>query len=313
MILSASRRTDIPAFYLDWFLNRLAAGEVLVRNPMRPNQVSRIDLKSEPVDGIVFWTKNPQPLLDRLDSLALPPFYILYTLNPYGGVLEADLPSESERVKTFLKLAEKLGPDRVVWRYDPIAVTPEYSVSRHEEMFARLARALGGATRECKTSFYQPYSKTRKAMDAVGAVLPSPDEKIALATRLRDIAGNAGIRLTACCDPDLAAAGLEPAACVDAERMSRIAGRPLAGKKDSGQRPGCSCSASVDVGAYDTCTHACRYCYATRSPKLAAANRAAHDPASPLLSGTLRDDDVVTDRRPAKKASDGGLFSKGTG
>lgn len=311
MILSASRRTDIPAFYLDWFLERLRQGEILVRNPMRPRQVKRIAFRPADVDGIVFWTKNPAPILGALDRLAEYPFYLLYTLNPYGPDLEGDVPAERERLDVFRRLADRLGPERVVWRYDPIVISDRYNEAFHEDNFSRLAAALSGHTGECKTSFLAPYPKIGRAIRELGLVLPDADAKKRLAARLRQAAENSRIVLSACCDPDLADAGLVPAACVDAGRLGRIGGRAVPSRKDSGQRKNCSCSESVDVGAYNTCTHACRYCYANHSAGNARANRQAHNPLSPLLSGTLHEDDEVTDRK--SQSSRTGAFMNARG
>lgn len=285
MIISASRRTDIPALYMEWFVNRLQAGEALVRNPMRYSQIRTVPLTPEHVDGIVFWSKFPEPMLQCLKQLQPYPFYILYTLNPYKQDIEPDLPDEKKRIDVFLRLADALGPDRLVWRYDPIVISETYPDSFHRENFARLAALLAGSTRSCKISFVQSYAKNRKALALAHALHPAPEQKISLAQHMQALAERAGITLGACCDSDLIEAGLASAACVDARLIAKISGKKKAVRRDGGQRDGCSCSQSVDIGVYDTCTHGCVYCYANRSIIRAACNRDAHIPSSPFLSG----------------------------
>jgi len=159
MILSVSRRTDIPAFYSEWFFNRLDDGYVLVRNPMNIHQVSRIRLSADVIDRIVFWSKNPQPIMIRLSKIEKYPFYFQFTLNAYGLDLEEKIPPISERINTFKRLAEMIGPDRVICRYDPIIVTDIYSVQFHIEQFEQLARALHSYTKRCTISFVDVYSR----------------------------------------------------------------------------------------------------------------------------------------------------------
>lgn len=285
MIISASRRSDIPAFYMEWFLNRLKQGEALVRNPMRYTQVRTVALTPEHVEGIVFWSKNPAPVLDCLEALRPYPFYILFSLNPYGSDVEPNLPAEERRIETFLRLAEALGSDRLVWRYDPVLLTGSYSDSFHLENFERLAGHLSGATNACKISFVHPYQKINKCLEEIGVVHPTVERKITLGMQMQALAKKKGIVLGACCDVELVDAGIAEAVCVDAERLEKISGRRIKKRRDSGQRGGCTCCQSADVGVYDTCTHGCIYCYANRSLKRALDNRECHDPLSPFLSG----------------------------
>lgn len=170
MILSASRRTDIPAFYADWFLNRLREGYVLVRNPMNYHQVSKVRLAPENVDCIVFWTKNPSHFIEKLpeiDNLGYR-YYFQFTLNPYGKSIEENLPDKNALVETFKRLSDQCGPEKVIWRYDPIFVGDDYPVDYHAEQFARLANRLEGYTEKCIFSFLDPYAKIQKNNQAVG-------------------------------------------------------------------------------------------------------------------------------------------------
>lgn len=304
MIISASRRTDIPAFYLDWFLERLRAGTVLTRNPMNPRQVSRISLKPEAVDGIVFWSKNPAPLLRRLPDLAAWPFYVQFTINPYSRDLEGDLPDKNTLADTFKRLADALGPERVVWRYSPIIVSAAYPESLHLDFFSGLADRLRGSTRKCNLAFLDIYAKIRKNMARLNiADIPEPD-KTRIAGNLAAIARANSIAPGACGKLDTAGTGIPPARCVDAALLERLSGRPLRAKKDPGQRPDCSCARSVDIGSYNTCPHACLYCYANFAPETAQKRLASHDPHAPLLCDALRPGDVVTDRKDCIRGHD---------
>ena len=158
MIISVSRRTDIPAFYSEWFFNRLKAGEVLVRNPMNARQISKIKLTPDAVDGIVFWTKNPAPMLDRLYLLKDYIYYFQFTLNAYGKEIESGVPSKNRFViPTFQRLSDLIGPDRIVWRYDPIFLNETYTIDYHIYYFEKLARRLSPFTRKCTISFLDSY------------------------------------------------------------------------------------------------------------------------------------------------------------
>ena len=177
MILSASRRTDIPAFYADWFLNRLREGYVLVRNPMNYHQVSKVRLAPENVDCIVFWTKNPSHFIEKLpeiDNLGYR-YYFQFTLNPYDRSIEENLPDKNVLVETFLRLSDQCGPEKVIWRYDPIFVGDDYPVDYHAEQFARLANRLEGYTEKCIFSFLDPYAKIQKTIKQLGVEPPDTE------------------------------------------------------------------------------------------------------------------------------------------
>lgn len=265
MIVSASRRTDIPAFFADWFLRQLSAGAVTVCNPMNPAQQRKVDLTREAVDAFVFWSKNPRPFfaaLDRLDAAGYP-YYFQFTLNAYPALLEPHVPALADRLDTFRQLAGRLGPDRIVWRYDPIVLTGELTEDWHQMQFASLCGQLAGLTQSCIFSFYTPYRKTLRPMARIGALQPDDDRKRDLIARLAPIAGAASVELEACCSAvDWQDLPVRPAACIDPLRLTRIADRPLSLKPDRSQRPGCRCVQAVDIGRYRTCRHGCRYCYA---------------------------------------------------
>lgn len=299
MIVSASRRTDIPARYGEWFFNRIREGFVLVRNPYNFRQVSRIALTPDAVDGIVFWTKNPLPLLPRLEELAPYPWYVQFTLTAYGADVEPDLPSKERiLVPVFQRLAKEAGRDRLVWRYDPIFLGGRYTEEYHCRRFRQLAEQLAGSTDTCVVSFLDWYRNTERNMGELAPRVPDGNGQERLLARLEKIAAECGITLAACAEThDFRAVGVGRAHCIDAGRLERIGGVRLSAKKDPNQRAECGCAAAVDIGTYGTCPNGCRYCYANADG--AAARRAAgrHDPASPLLIGQLQEGDVVTERK----------------
>ena len=304
MIVSASRRTDIPAFYGQWLLNRLKAGEVLVRNPMQSKQVSRIILAPEHIDALVFWTKNPEPflaLLPEIDSMGYF-FYFLFTLTPYDFRLEPAVPRREERIEVFRKLSSLVGRERVVWRYDPVILTETMDAAWHASSFALLAEALDGYTERCIISFLDDYRKIRNRMRDIGYFIPGVDEMEELAVRFSGTAGKHGIDLYTCGhDIDLSHCGIMHSRCVDNELIGRISGRRLIGiRKDRGQRRACGCAESRDIGSYDTCMHGCRYCYAV-SNRAASGTAALYDPSSPMLCDSIRDDDPVASPQVRKR------------
>ncbi len=289
MIISASYRTDIPAFYGDWFLARLTAGHADVRNPYG-GRVSRVDLTPGAVTGWVFWTKNLMPFGAALDAVERrgEPALVHYSITGLPRALERSVPDAEHVCADFRKAAARLGARAMVWRYDPIVITDATPADWHRATFGKLAMALEGATDEVATSFMEPYAKTRRNLGALARaggpamVLPDPDAKAALARDLSAIAARHGMRLTLCTQPDLADTGLPAAACVNAGRLADVAGRPLTARR-RGNRTGCLCAESRDIGAYDTCPHGCVYCYAVRARAAAQAGHRAHDPTAAML------------------------------
>lgn len=285
MFVSVSRRTDIPAFYAPWFMGRVREGFCLVPNPYDARRFSRVPLSPREAELILFWSKNPAPLLPCLDELDARgyAYAFTFTLTPYGPELEPGLPDAGARVETFERLSQRLGPLRVDWRYDPVLLDARFTVSYHEERFARLCERLAPLTTRCIFSFADPYPHLH------GRVRPAPEGDMrALAAALARIGSAHGLALETCCERiDLSDLGIAHGACVDAGRAARIFGRPVSAAHDAGQRPGCGCVRSVDIGAYDTCPGGCAYCYATHAAARARARYAAHDPAAPSLTGPL--------------------------
>jgi hypothetical protein len=272
VIISASRRTDIPAFYADWLVQRLNAGYCLVKNPHNPAQVKRISLLPENVDGIVLWTKNAAPLVPKIAVLDSYSYYFQYTITPYHADIETGLANKKATViPAFLQIADKISPKRMIWRYDPIIITPRYTYDYHIKAFTKLCGLLAGSTETCVISFAIAYQSIAKNLVKFGHLQVELAEKIRLAQALLLIAKEHGIKLCACCEfPDLYACGLQPIACVDANILGVTAPR------DTHQRKGCNCAVSVDIGAYNSCMNGCRYCYANHSDAKVHKNYAGH-------------------------------------
>ncbi len=295
MIISASRRTDIPAFYGEWMINRLRAGFCRVANPFNPTQVSRVSLAGDDVDAIVFWTKDVGPFLPRIADLERlgHPYCFLYTLNDYPSALEPNLPPFEQRLAVFRELSARIGPERVSWRYDPIVLSERMDAECHRERFRYIAKALSGATHRVIVSLVDFYRKTERRLREVEQATgdsfvraPTHDPCLPeLADGLVRIASECGMRIQSCAeDARVTACGIEPGACIDGDYLQRVFGIDVPARKDRGQREACRCVASRDIGATDSCLHGCAYCYSTRSHAAARARHARHDPRADMLA-----------------------------
>ncbi|MBQ4050941.1 MAG: DUF1848 domain-containing protein [Oscillospiraceae bacterium] len=295
MIVSASRRTDIPAFHTKWLLNRLDEGFALTENPRNPKKLSHIPLEKGVTDIIWFWSKNPSPLLQELDNIDRYgiPYAFQFTLTPCGPAIEPGTSDKDKLIRTFLALSERLGPERVVWRYDPILMTDGLSAEEHIRLFSKLAHILNGSTERCILSFLDIYTRNKTPL-AGRCRPPFEEESLRIAEGFSEAAAKNGIRLFTCSEEmDLARFGIGHASCIDKELTERIIGAPIKAKKAPGQRPLCGCIESSDIGAYDTCPMGCRYCYATMSPEAVKKRLGYCDPASPLLCGQVNGREVI--------------------
>ena len=305
MILSASRRTDLPSLYGPWLLRRLEAGEVLIPQPYRARHATRLLFSPETVDAIVFWTKNPipfLPLLGEVEALGYRDFLFQYTITALDTHWEPGLPPLEERLTAFEQLAQRWGPARVDWRFDPILLDSQRTPAWYARRFEALCRRLAPCTTRCVLSFVDHYAHNGSLFQEA-----APAQLEEAAARLGEVAAKYSLPLYTCAEAgDYAAYGIRHGACIDGQRLGQLVGCPLQAKKDSGQRPACGCVESVDIGAYDTCPSGCRYCYANRSPARTAARRAEHAPDSPLLTGVPSPGDTVTDL-PACSCRDGQL------
>jgi len=293
MIVSASYRNDIPALYADWLIGRIGAGHARVASPYG-GAPYRVSLRPGDVDGFVLWTRNIGPLSARLSEIAaVAPFAVQFTITGYPRALEPGVIDSGAAIAQIRDLARVWGPRVAVWRYDPILETSLTPPGWHHRNFAALAAALTGAVDEVVVSFAQIYAKTRRNLDAAARRHgfswrdPEDDEKRALIGDVAAIAARHGMRMTVCTQPDYVVAGTEPARCIDAARLSDIAGREITARV-KGNRPGCVCHESRDIGAYDSCPQGCAYCYAVSSRAAAKRFLAAHDPARESLGALPR-------------------------
>ena len=298
MIISASRRTDIPAYYSEWFFNRLKEGYVYVRNPMNPRMISSISLSSSLVDGIVFWTKNPAPMLDRLSELQNYPYYFQFTLTPYGTDIEPNVPSKGQFiVPMFRKLSLTIGKERVIWRYDPILINEKYSAAYHIKYFHMLCERLENHTEKCTISFIDLYSKILRRISPLGIRPPTQQETEDIAGHFSEIAKEHGLCIDTCSEKiDFSTFGINRASCIDGNLLERIGGYSLNAKKDSNMRKDCGCIESIDIGAYNTCSHGCIYCYANYSDAHVTTRAELHNPYSPLLCSSIKEGDIIKPR-----------------
>lgn len=299
MILSASRRTDVPNYYSDWFYNRIKEGFLYVRNPMNAHQISRIDLSPEVVDCIVFWTKNPANMLERLDELKKYQYYFQFTLTGYGKDVEPGLPDKREvLIPAFQKLSERIGSQRIIWRYDPIFLNPHYTLEYHLKAFKEITHRLTGYTRRVVISFVDLYAKTQRNAAGLQIENLSDRDMIELAKQLVDIAGERGMEVESCAEMiDLQSVGVRHGSCIDKKLLEEIIGCKLIIGKDKNQRTECGCFESVEIGTYNTCMNRCRYCYANLNDAMVQESVKTYDVNAPLLCGSVGLDDKITERK----------------
>lgn len=294
MIINTGQRTDIPAFFAPWLANRLRAGSVCVRNPFNRLQVSRYRLSPDVVDVIGFCTKNPEPLFPYFDLLE--PFGQFWhaTITPYGRDIEPGVPDKHRLLAVFRELSARVGTPAVAWRYDPILLSPTYSMDYHLRAFETMAAALDGATTTVTISFIQLYQKLARNFPEAADI--SLEDRLYLARRIVEIAGAHGMEVRLCPPDDrLAETGVVNAGCMTLDLYERAIGRKLDPPAFKPARAACACYLGCDIGAYSTCPHLCRYCYANHDAQAVAANRARHDPASPFLIGGPEEGDRVHD------------------
>jgi len=284
MIISASRRTDIPAFYGRWFMNRIKLGFCLVRNPFNPNHIQRVLLRPEDVSCFVFWTRNAKsfiPILADLETKSYP-FYFLYTVTGYGKELETHLPNISTRIMNFMELSDLIGSNRIIWRYDPIIISEKYSFDEHLKMFENLCSELGGYTNRVIVSFVDYYRKTLKNLSRVSDHFDQePEQNSQLNSFIKnlvEISKSQNLQITSCSEEiNLTPFQLKPGKCIDDELISSLFDIDVSHKKDSHQRKHCQCVESKDIGAYNTCPFGCLYCYATNNRLQALKYLKKHD------------------------------------
>jgi hypothetical protein len=296
MIISASRRTDIPAFYSTWMMNRIRSGYCTVPNPFNRRQVSRVSLRPEDVDVIVFWTRHPAPMFPYLQELDQAGFryYFQYTLLDNPREIDPNAPALETAIDTFKKLSDQIGPDRVIWRYDPIVFSNLTGARYHQDKYHKIAGLLSGYTKRSVISVVDFYQKTRKRFDALNkkghGIIPyqgDPNARFdALMEAMVRSAQEYSLQISSCSEEiDLGKYGIQPGKCIDGDYIHSVFGVKVSTKKDPSQRAECGCVVSKDIGMYDSCIFGCQYCYATANFDHARLNHEAHDPTSPSLLG----------------------------
>lgn len=301
MVLSASRRTDIPNYYSEWFFNRVNEGFLYVRNPVDEHQVSEIDISPDVVDCIVFWTKNPAPMMGGLDKLVGYKYYFQFTLTGYGMDMEPNIPHKKEvMVPVFRELSGKIGRGKVIWRYDPIVFTNRYGPEYHVRAFGQIARLLRGYTDKCVISFVDIYPKNKSTMALWKPYELDGVQMSGFVGQLSQIASENGMAIACCAeDMDFSQYGVQHNSCIDKKLIESVIGCPISAGKDKNQRGRCGCMESIDIGAYNTCMNGCLYCYANYKQGVVMGNYNLHNPKSPLLCGEVMGGDRISRRKVA--------------
>lgn len=284
LVISASRRTDIPAFYAKWFIDKVRKGFCKVANPYNPSQIKEVSLKPEDVAAVVFWTRHAgpvRPFLGELNEMGLN-YYFLYTITGYPRSFEPGLPSLEECIDDLLALGDSIGPEKVIWRYDPVFISAELNVDFHIRNFRRLAYRLSAGTKNVVITFVKRYRHIAAELETTGYEHPSFHERRALEERFQTIASQAGIEIKRCGKRD-SLANVSEGKCIDEALLRDLFGLELSAAKDPGQPEECRCIRSVDIGRYGSCMHRCIYCYASRSFSHAARRYREHDDRAAML------------------------------
>ncbi len=285
-------RTDIPAFYSQWFINRIKAGYVLVRNPYNPSSVTRYEINPDVVDLIAFCTKKPAPMLKYMDVLKPYGQYWFVTITPYGKEIEPNVPDKRQVLEDFKTLSKFVGVDSIGWRYDPIFINDKYSIDFHIETFEQMARELSGYTKTCIISFIDLYKKVIKNFPQ--ACMVEKEKRLKIGKAFAEIGRQYDITIKACAEGDeLAPYGVDCSGCLTQEVYETVLHTKLDMPKIKGQRNECACFFGNDIGAYDTCRHFCKYCYANTDYKAVLSNSKLHNPDSPFLIGMHQAGDII--------------------
>ena len=296
MILNTGSRTDIPAFYSEWFMNRIRAGFVMARNPFYPKQIIRYDLDPSVVDVLVFCTKNPKNMLEHLEELKKYRMYWNVTITPYGKDIEPNVPHKKEVMDAFIELSKKVSVKNVVWRYDPIFLNEKYDISHHLMIFEKMCAYLEGYCKHVIISFIDLYEKTKKNFPEVKEV--TFDEQCYITKQFVKIAARHGMDIRLCHEDErLAFYGADVTGCLSKEVLEDAIGEQLIVPTSSKSREGCNCLLGNDIGAYNSCLHLCRYCYANFDKDIVLKNHKLHDPKSPLLIGKIEEGDEIREHK----------------
>lgn len=306
MIISASRRTDIPAYYSEWFFKRLQEGYCYTTNPMNPKIFYKIPLDQANIDAIIFWSKNPYPMLKKLHLLNGYAYYFQYTITPYSPDIEKNLPMKKYLVDTFIRLSERIGKNRIIWRYDPILFNTTYTYDYHIRHFKELCQKLAPYTTKVIISFLSIYRKIQKTCEKQKLYSLDENEKNNLLKTFAKICFENGLRMEICSQelPRIKNYPVFPARCIDLNLINELTNKKLIIKKDPNQRELCGCAKSCDIGMYNSCYNGCIYCYASYQNERLEENKARHDAESPILLGELPKHAQIIERNINTLAND---------
>lgn len=296
MIINTGCRTDIPAFYSKWLINRIREGYVLVRNPYYKSQVTKYSLSPNVVDCLAFCTKNPEPMLQYLDELDIYKQYWFVTITPYGKDIEPVVPDKKRVIESFKKLSKHIGINSIGWRYDPIFIGNGFDVKKHIECFEKMAKELKGYTNNCTISFLDLYEKVKR--NAPDIRPHTKEEQIEIALGFSKIGKDNNMTIHSCCEKTyLSEYGLKCNGCMSQEIIEKSINSSLNPPKRKNLREDCNCLMGNDIGAYNTCGHLCKYCYANANKGLVTQNMKKHNEKSPFLIGGNEDGDNITEAK----------------
>ena len=277
-IISASRRTDIPAFYGEWLMNRIAEGFAGYVNPFN-NKKYIVSFKKEDVAAVVLWSKNFIPFQDNLLYLKEKGYTLFfnYTITSLPDIFEPGAPSSDETVESLKFLSSRFSPDHINWRYDPVLVSDITEHDYHLDRFEKLCRSLSGHVNRCYISFPTPYGKVERSLadfkTKTGITIHSPyiEEKISMGKSLSSVAYRYNIKIYSCCGDYLTGDTIGKGHCIDGQILSSLSTADLLPLKVKPTRKECGCTESTDIGIYDSCPHGCVYCYANSNITRAAS------------------------------------------
>ena len=295
MILNVSGRCDIVAFYTDWFMNRYKEGFVDVRNPFNKHSVSRIFFSD--VDALLFCTKNPIPILDKICEIKKPIVFHV-TITPYKKDIEVNVPDKKKIIEAVKKLSGILGSDKVIVRYDPIFLSDKYTLDYHVKAFSKLCMELDGYIKKIIVSFIDEYKNVKKNYSVLKYREFTQADYAVIGTSFSKIAGSHNIEVSTCFeDNTLVEYGFVKYECMSKELAFELTGKNYKTEWTARKERKCHCVSLVDIGWYNTCNHMCKYCYANFDEKQVLENMKKHNPKSSLLIGELQEDDIITRRK----------------
>ena len=297
MIINTGSRTDTVQYYSEWLLKRFQEGYVYSRNPLFPNKVTRYELNPDVVDCVIFCSKNYEPILGRLQEITSKfNTYFYYTITAYGKDVEPNVPDIEDSIKTLIKLSKIVGSKRIAWRYDPILLTDKYTKTRHYETFDYMAQKLSPYIDRCIFSFVEMYKKLKTNMPEI--IVLTENDKNEIAKNIGIIAQKHNILLQTCATlENYDKYNILQSGCMTAEILGKANDITFGNIKHAGNRKGCRCMESRNIGDYDTCPNGCKYCYANQNSEIAKKNFEKHNINSALILGELNSTDEITQSR----------------